>query len=319
MRALAVLLFVLSGLLSQSGHADEPVGTWRWHQDDRPVKVVFLGGSIGAWPSGSFAQYLEAACSKIEIRNLSKTGYGALQLRQRYRAQVLKNPGGKPREGQEHWLVHSGGLNSIGSPSITITETMNAIVAAHRAGAKVVGLSLTPWGKEAERRWKEFAGIASRKKTESSADYLQGRLNRAEALGAFVESERRGDPNWLPEELPDVAVNLYDSELRDKSAALRDTEKLGKLWDRNRKLQAQYPDRAAAVVAAAEIPRWYLRPELHSFDHIHPNGPGHKLMATLVCPSMPATWGCNCATIPGLEWVKGHVAPAPAVATPPSQ
>jgi lysophospholipase L1-like esterase len=45
---------------------------------------------------------------------------------------------------------------------------------------------------------------------------------------------------------------------------------------------------------AAQIPRWYMRPELRSFDHIHPNVEGHRIMAEVACPQLPASWKCSC-------------------------
>lgn len=303
MRHLSLVLLAL--VMSLGASADEPVGTWRFHRDDRPVKVVVLGGSIGAWPTASFAHTFQAVCSKIELRNISKVAYGAAQLRQRYRAQVLKNSGARPKPGSEHWLLYSGGLNSIGSPTITIRETMETFKMARKAGVKVVGLSLTPWGDNAERKWRDFAGLDYKHKTRLYADYLLGKVPRTDALGSFVEPDRRGDATWLPEELPDVAVDLYDSDLRHRDAPLLDAEKLGKQWDKSKKLQAAYPDRAAGIQEAASLPQWFLRPELRSFDHTHPNAEGHKLMSRIVCPSLPASWGCDCGRIDSLVWTKG--------------
>ncbi len=183
----ARLLAACAVLLSLSAAAEE-TGRWRWSKADRPVKVVVLGGSIGAWPAGAFHDYLGAVCSRVELRNLSKVGFGAPQLKQRYRAQVLKNPGARPRGDApfEHWLLYSGGLNSVGSPAITIYETLQTFVAAHQAGVKVVALSLTPWGDDKDRRWRDFAGLEYRQKTQRTVDYLFGRLDRADALGGLA-------------------------------------------------------------------------------------------------------------------------------------
>jgi hypothetical protein len=301
--ALLLAFVVATGIAS----ADEPVGTWRHRKADRPVKVIVLGGSIGAWPTGSFAHYVEAICSRVELRNISKVAYGAPQLRQRFRAQVLKNPGARVRDGEEHWLLSSGGLNSIGSPSITIKETIETFLMARKAGMKVLAFTLTPWGDDKDRRWRNFDGLDYKSKTQRSADFLLGRLGRAEALESYAGSDAAAP--WTPEELPDVAIDLYDSPLRNPEAPLRDVEKLGKLWDRDRKLQKRFPNRDAAIAAAAELPRWFLRPELRSFDHVHPNQAGHKLMAQVVCPKLPTSWGCDCAAIDRLAWVKGALVP----------
>ncbi len=104
-----------------------------------------------------------------------------------------------------------------------------------------------------------------------------------------------------------MAVDLYDSALRAKDAAPRDAARLGALWDRTKALKKAHPDREAAVAAAAALPAWFLRQELRSFDHIHPNGVGHKLMAELVCPSLPASWGCDCPAVSRLTWDRGQL------------
>jgi hypothetical protein len=54
----------------------------------------------------------------------------------------------------------------------------------------------------------------------------------------------------------------------------------------------------ADVQEAVELPRWYLRRELRSFDHIHPNEEGHRLIAEIMCPSLPESWGCTCPSPP---------------------
>jgi len=71
-------------------------------------------------------------------------------------------------------------------------------------------------------------------------------------------------------------------------------------WWRSQVAGLTDPERAARLAAdaqlAAEIPRWYLRRELRSFDHIHPNREGHRLIAETVCPRLPASWGCRCGS-----------------------
>ncbi|HRI08397.1 MAG TPA: hypothetical protein PKW35_11290, partial [Nannocystaceae bacterium] len=65
---------------------------------------------------------------------------------------------------------------------------------------------------------------------------------------------------------------------------------------------------------AAAIPQWFLRAELRSFDHIHPNAEGHRRIAEYACPHLPASWGCECPPLPpGAE-----PAAPPAVAEPPA-
>jgi lysophospholipase L1-like esterase len=44
----------------------------------------------------------------------------------------------------------------------------------------------------------------------------------------------------------------------------------------------------------ADIPKWYMKEEYRSFDHIHPNNRGHKVIADTICPKLPDSWGCKC-------------------------
>ena len=84
----------------------EPPPTWRFKQKDRPIKVVVLAGSIGAWPKQPYAERLAEMCSNVEVRNLSKVGFGALQLKQRFKQQFLENPYVNLRDpALEYWLV----------------------------------------------------------------------------------------------------------------------------------------------------------------------------------------------------------------------
>jgi hypothetical protein len=94
---LAGLLTFGTGLLGQAqeptggarGEAPapvEPAPTWRFKLADRPVKVVVLAGSIGAWPKQPYAERIAKMCKHVEVKNLSKVGFGAFALRQRFKA-----------------------------------------------------------------------------------------------------------------------------------------------------------------------------------------------------------------------------------------
>ncbi|MGB1701343.1 MAG: hypothetical protein ACPHRO_15405, partial [Nannocystaceae bacterium] len=41
--------------------------TWRFKEADRPVKVVVLAGSIGAWHKHSYPDQLEQLCERVEV------------------------------------------------------------------------------------------------------------------------------------------------------------------------------------------------------------------------------------------------------------
>lgn len=288
----------------------EPPPTWRFKQKDRPVKVVVLAGSIGAWPKQPYAERLASLCSNVEVRNLSKVGFGALQLKQRFRQQLLDNPYVNLRNPElEYWLVFQGGLNSVGTPERTNHDIRELFTLAHARGLKVVAFSLTPWGDDSDaKRWRGPAGLRYLRATRTVVDFVLGSLSPREALGDYVSKRAAGaDAPWQPEELPDVAVDLYRSALREASAPLRDVEAMraalakDALWKRQH-AGLDEEARAAALEAdaaeAAEVPRWFLRADLRSFDHIHPNAEGHRLIAETACPQLPASWGCSCPEPP---------------------
>ncbi|MCB9566855.1 MAG: SGNH/GDSL hydrolase family protein [Myxococcales bacterium] len=305
--------------------APEPAN-WAFRDASRPVKVIVLAGSIGAWPRQPYAERLGEMCRNVEVKNLSKTGFGALQLKQRFRQQVLDNrrvPLGRGDDTSEYWLVFQGGLNSVGMPESTNNHMRELFALAHARGLGVVAFSLTPWGDESDRRrWSGVAGLVYLRYTRKIVDFVLSRLEPADALGDLARKRKAGaEAPWEPEELPDVGVDLYSAPyLRDAEAPLRDEAALRRELERDptwkRRLkdvdEAERTARLdAEAAAAAEIPRWFLRAELRSFDHIHPNVEGHRRIAELACPHLPASWGCACPELPA------GAAAAPAVEEEP--
>lgn len=300
----------------------EPPPTWRFKHKDRKVKVVVLAGSIGAWPKQPYAERFAALCKNVEVRNLSKVGFGAFQLKQRFKAQFLENPYVNLRDpDNEYWLVFQGGLNSVGTPERTNHDIREMFLLAHAKGLKVVALSLTPWGDETDKkRWGGTAGLRYLRATRTVVDFVLGTLAPRQALGEFADRRPGGaEAPWQPEELPDVAVDLFRSALRDREATPRDAEAMRKALEKDRAWQREHAalDPAAREAAlttdateAAEIPRWFLRADLRSFDHIHPNTEGHRLIAETACPKLPESWGCTCPPAPPSE-------PAAPAADPP--
>jgi hypothetical protein len=285
----------------------EPPPTWRFRETDRPVKVVVLAGSIGAWQRDPYAEHFENWCRNVEVKNLSKVGFGAFQLRQRFMDQVVANGYVNLRAPEyDYWLVFQGGLNSVATPEKTNKEIRQLFMAAHQRGLEVVALSPTPWGDETDtRRWKGIAGLAYKGFTQKIVDFELGRLSPREALGRYLDT--RDDPSapWDPSELADVGVDLYDSPLRNSAAELRDVEQMRKELAKSKDWQSRVAglDEVTRELAldehalrAAELPRWFMREELRSFDHIHPNEHGHRLIAEHACPKLPASWGCECPT-----------------------
>lgn len=339
---------LLAGLLAfgagPSGHAQEPMSpetgdplapapaepppTWRFKLADRPVKVVVLAGSIGAWPKQPYAERLQKLCKHVEVKNLSKVGFGAFQLRQRFKQQVLDRLAQLKQPGTEHWLVFQGGLNSVGTPERTNHDIREMFVLAHARGFKVVGLSLTPWGDESDKRWAGAGGLRYLRATTRVVDFVLGALSPREALGDYARQRRVGaDAGWEDDERAEVAVDLYRSALRATEAPLRELAALERALGRDRGWQAAHaglaPDAREAALraeaaAAAEIPRWFLREELRSFDHIHPNAEGHRLIAEATCPKLPASWGCECPTLPPSGPTPPPASPGPATSEQPA-
>lgn len=286
----------------------EPPPTWRFKDADRKVKVVVLAGSIGAWPKQPYAREIERLCKNVEMHNLSQVGQGAWALKRRFRTHVLDNSRVNLRDSaNEYWLVYGGGLNSVGTPKSTNKHMRDLFVLAHGHGMKVVALSLTPWGDTSDKRWRGYEGLESRRVTQAVVDFTVGRLSPADAFGEYGRKRPGGtEAPWDPKEQPDVAVDLYDSPLRDREAAVLDFEATKTALAKDKKWKAARASLDDAARAAqleldaaviAELPRWFLRKELRSFDHIHPNADGHRVIAATMCPSLPESWGCTCEPV----------------------
>lgn len=295
--ALAGAFLLPSGADAKPG-VDEPPGDWAF-ETGRPIKAVVTGGSIAAFRGAGFGDRLQEACIHLEVVNVAKARYSAWAVMKRFEAQVLRNPNIDPKAA-ETWVFVLGGLNSVGNPEKTNADVLALYRMAHDAGYKVLGLSLSPWGSESDtKRWAGFAGVGRQDNTRKAVDFVMGRLSPAEALGRHAE----GRTAWRPGDQPDLAVDLYDSPLRDRDAALRPAAPLRAAIDRDpamvRRL-AEVPEarrtteRQRLIEQARALPRWYLRPDLHSFDSIHPNREGHRIIASLVCRKAPASWGCDC-------------------------
>ncbi len=184
-----------------------------------------------------------------------------------------------------------------------------------------MALSPTPWGDPRDRRFRTAPSAARYvRATHTITDFLLGRLTPAQALGPDAARRAAGaDAPWQPQEMPDVAIDLYDSPLRAADAALGDEVRAraeiaaDAAWRRaHRGLDEAAREAALTADArlAAEAPRWALRRELRAFDHIHPNAEGHRVMFETICPRLPASWACTCPPAPAPEPAP-EPAPAP--------
>lgn len=283
---------------------DEP--GWRFTQHQRRVKVVVLAGSIGAFQDEPYARLIHEWCGNAEVRNLSRVGFGAWQLYERFRAEVLESsrmPFGA--EGVEMWLVWNGGLNSASVSQRSNHYIRRAFRDAHRRGMRVVGMTLTPWGSlDDARRWGGARGLDTMRSTRRIVDFVMGRIGPREALGEYsAQRAVAADAPWTDEERADVRIDLYDSRLRDRDASARDLDEMRALIERDgRWRRATEPldptARTARLDADArtlsELPRWFLRREYRAFDPVHPNRAGHRAIAEIACPQLPASWSCAC-------------------------
>ncbi len=316
--AALLLLSPWSEALAGDGAAAEPaasprppippevIGTWRFKDDTRPIKAVVIGGSVSAWARGNFGHYLAEVCPRVEIVNRGKSRIGARKLRERFDKQVIRNRRVRPDDHEALWLLFHGGLNSVGDPYATNRRVGSTFRLAHEHGIGTIALSLGPWGAETDKRWRGASGLTYQGHTGRAVDFVMGRLTPEEAFGP-----RRAGTAFEPGELPTIAIDLYDSGLRDHSAALRDEATARRSLERSRAIRGQLAalpevERASAfedlLDRARRIPQWYLRAELRAFDHIHPSSAGHRVIAQATCPELPATWGCVCERLPHLTW-----------------
>ena len=308
--AMATLSVVALATPAHAQEGEEP-GTWRFTDDTKAVKVVVIGGSVSAYPAGSFAQWLPAVCRDIEIVNRGKAKLGAADLRRRFTAQVLKNRRIDEATKKKTWLLFLGGLNSIGTPETTNLDLAKTFKAAKDAGLSTMGVTINPWGSETDHRWQGIDGLAYWEHSQRAVDFLLGRLNPAQAFGEAIAKTMADPSRFDAGQLPDIAVDVWDGPLRDLTAAPRDLDKLRRgakrsTWVKKRLDKLPDGERPAALEAllqrASELPRWFMRQDFVAFDPIHPNAQGHKEIARAICSKAPPTWGCACAELDRLTW-----------------
>lgn len=282
---------------------DDP--EWRFTYQSRRVKVVLLAGSIGAFQDEPYGRLIHEWCENAEVRNLSHVGFGAYQLHQVWTDEVLRNPRyPMGAQGLELWVWWNGGLNSAASANRTNRYIRRLFTEAHRRNIRVVGMTLTPWGAlEDERRWGGTRALDTLRNTRRIVDFVMGRAAPRDALGPFVSDRESADAAWTPAELADVRIDLFNSSLRNATAPVRDVAEMRRMLERDARYRQQLRDlddaaRASRMDADArtlsELPRWFLRPDIRGFDPVHPNRAGHRAIALLACPQLPASWGCHC-------------------------
>jgi hypothetical protein len=313
MKSLSAIHIFLSLLLASTSVAAAPptpekVGTWRFKDASKPIKVINLGGSVAAWPRGSYSQFIQAACKRVEVVNRAKARIGALQLRERFTKQVRRNRRLALKTYEETWLIFQGGLNSLGTPHRTNKNLRDIFARAHAIGIQSVGLTLGPWGNA--KRWRGADGLDAYRRTRLAVDFILGRLEPEQALGRYGKG--RNHDTWKPGELPTIAVDMFDSDLRDRDAdpltdkRLRHRLRYHKKVAKELKLIPKVAREAALDQLESEaraLSRQFMAPKYMAFDSIHPNMEGHRVMAQTMCPKLPTSWGCSCEAIAEMQWV----------------
>jgi len=270
----------------------------------RPVRAVVVGGSISMYYKGNYGEYLQHGCKNLEVVNRAKVGAGGRALVKRLKTAVLQDKQlmKEVRRG-EAWLIFQGGLNSVFSPEMTNWYLARMFKLAADSGMRTFALTLTPWGDDGDKRFKGWEGLRYVRATKMINRFLLAKLTPDQALGRRAAKHPH---EWLKGELPEVAVDVYHSELRAKSAPLRAEAPLRKSFRRSR-YRKRGAQKDKLIEQARAVPRGYLAKGYRDFDHIHPNTKGHRLLAVMACKKAPASWGCDCAKIGRAVWKKGKV------------
>jgi hypothetical protein len=286
---------ICTALLAASLSVSRPADARPFADPARPIKAVVVGGSISMYYAGNYGQFLEHGCKHLEVVNKAKVGAGGRALVKRFRRNILGDRALKQglTSGSEGWVIFQGGLNSVFAPHSTNKHLAALFSAAHDAGLKVMALTLTPWGDEKDDRFKGFEGVKTVENTKKINQFLLGKASVRQALGKLADKRTEA---WASGELADIGVDVFHSPLRDHKAALRPAAPLERSFGHSR--YRKKPERKAKVIEAARaVPRSFMKSTYRSFDHIHPNAEGHRVMAVRACRKAPRSWGCDCKRI----------------------
>ena len=205
------------------------------------------------------------------------------------------------------WLLFQGGLNSLSTPYLTNKHVRDIFLRAHKHGLKTIGITLGPWGNA--KRWRGADGFDALRRTRLVVDFIMGRLTPTEAL----ERHAKGRTEWSTGELPTIAVDMFDSKLRDRDALPLSDKRLRHRLRYDKRISAELRRLPKALRESAldrleqdarGLSKQFMRPALMAFDSIHPNTEGHRVMAEAICPKVPASWGCSCDALPNMRWDK---------------
>ena len=117
-------------------------------------RVAAIGDSLTAVRSrgGRYLDYLRRKCPKSRFDNYGVGGENVAQMRRRFQREVVGDPRAKRRPRYSHVIVF-GGVNDLmndvsgGRSTAKIIADLDAMYTmARRAGARVVGITVAPWG-----------------------------------------------------------------------------------------------------------------------------------------------------------------------------
>lgn len=262
--------------------------------------VLSVGDSIAAYPHGSYTAILSKVCAMADFYSYALPRKNPAAVIKSLRQDFSINKNFKPLLAkQDKWMILQGGINSVDSPDFTIKSLLATQRFAKLRGYKVISLSLTPWGDKSDPRWQGTKALLSMAATTKIVDFAL-RKKSPKALGLSAKTV------WAPSETPEITIDLFYSELRHLNAKPWVTEKFKQKVQQTRlfkKLALGLPFQQKAsrleslAQAYAKFPQYFLAPEYRSFDHIHLNRLGHKIIAEKICRRMSKTWKCQCGTI----------------------
>ncbi len=259
---------------------------------DRPHRAVVLGGSITAHPA-NFGKFIQYGCTGVELVNYGKARLKSSHLLRRFRQKVLGDEQLMAQlKGRQPWLLYLGGLNGIYLPKRVRRNIAETIELAHKRGFRVMALTLPPWGSLRDRRFRAFEGLFQLRATALVNDFIIAKPSRS----------------WSKSQLADVAINIYDSKLRDRRAPLRGAAQLQDAFATSRYKRRRRSQRRL-IQQARRVPRMFMRKRYRGRYHFHPNWRGHRLIAKLICVRAPRQWACDCPKI-ARAWPKnGRIFP----------
>ena len=200
---LLILILVSAPVQAKVWGKNEVPGKWSF-ETDKPVKLIVIGGSVSQFNRG-YGNWIGKTCRNVEVKNVAKARYGSWGIGERFKAQVLKNPNVDLDDGSDYWVILQGGLNNIWEPHKVNSDFMKLFQLIHSKGMKIVGLSLTPWGSDKDKRWRGLTAVKNQDRTQKCVDWMMGRLTPKQAMGKYAGDKK----TWGSADLPDIAIAAW--------------------------------------------------------------------------------------------------------------